>query len=345
MFSSVSEILNDEIFLTVRGFSHPLFLKLEALNPAGSIKLKTACGLIDDAFARGLVTAQTVFIESSSGNLGVALATICAERGLKFNCVIDPNCSVHNENTIRALGATVVKVTERDVNGGYLGSRIAYIRKACAQDPSFLWLNQYENRANPEVHARLTASAITRHFKKVDYLFVGAGTTGTLVGCLSHFAEHFPQTRVIAVDSIGSITFGQQAAPRHIPGLGTSLLPPIFDPRGLHAAQMIPEEQTVLMCRYLARKHGIFAGGSTGTTLAGVYAWRDRIASDALVVAISPDWGDRYLGTVYDDRWVTERFGSKVLNGDLPRMADYPTFTLKCEGAAWHKETALDIQI
>lgn len=345
MFSGVSKILNDEIFLEIRGFSHPFFLKLEALNPTGSIKLKTACGLVDDAFARGLVTEQTMFIESSSGNLGVALATICAERSLKFTCVIDPNCSVHNENTIRALGANVAKVTERDVNGGFLGSRIAYIREACAQNPNFLWLNQYENRANPDVHARLTASAITRHFKDIDYLFVGAGTTGTLVGCLNHFAEHFPKTRVVAVDSIGSITFGQPPAPRHIPGLGTSLLPPIFNARGLHAAQMIPEEQTVLMCRHLARKHGIFAGGSTGTTVAGVYAWRDWIAKDALVVAISPDWGDRYLNTVYDDAWVTDRFGSNVLNGDLAKMAHYPTFRLRREGNAWNRDPDLDYQI
>lgn len=345
MFSGVSEILNDEIFLAVRGFSHSLFLKLEALNPAGSIKLKTACGLVDDAFSRGLVTEQTVFIESSSGNLGVALATICAERGLRFTCVIDPNCSIHNENTIRALGSVVVKVTERDSNGGFLGSRIAYIKDACAGNPNLLWLNQYENRANPDVHTRLTASAITRHFKDIDYLFIGAGTTGTLVGCLNHFAEHFPHTRVVAVDSIGSITFGQEAGARHIPGLGTSLLPPIFSPRGLHAAQMVSEEQTILMCRNLAKKHGIFAGGSTGTTLAGVYAWRDRIPPAATVVAISPDWGDRYLGTVYDDAWVTERFGSQVLSGDLARMGGYPTFTLEREGAAWRKKEALDFQI
>lgn len=332
MFKGVSTIVDDTIFLAVRNFAHPLHLKLEALNPAGSIKLKTARALVDSAFSRGLVTDQTVFIESSSGNLGVALAMICAERGLKFTCVIDPNCSEHNEKTIRTLGATIVKVTNRDENGGFLGARIDYIRRKLAEDPHHLWLNQYENPANPEVHARLTASAISSRFQRLDYLFVGAGTTGTLMGCLDHFSCRSPRTRIIAVDSVGSITFGQSPAPRHIPGLGTSSMPPIFDPRGLYAAEMIPEAQTVLMCRYLARNQGIFAGGSTGTVLAGVHAWRDRIPPDAVVVAISPDWGDRYLGTVYDDDWVRRRFGEEVLSGDLARMSEFPSFTLMHPG-------------
>jgi len=323
MFSGVSAIINDEVFLSVRDFAHPLHLKLEALNPAGSIKLKTARALIDSAFARRLVTDRTVFIESSSGNLGVALAMIYAERGLAFTCVIDPNCSEHNEKTIRTLGAEIVKVTHRDANGGFLGARIDFIRGKLAEDPHYVWLNQYENPANPKVHADLTARAISSRFEHVDYLFVGAGTTGTLMGCLDHFSSHSPRTRVIAVDSVGSITFGQPAAPRHIPGLGTSSLPPIFNPCGLHAAEMIPEAQTVLMCRYLARRQGIFAGGSTGTVLAGVHAWRDRIPSDAVVVAISPDWGDRYLATVYDDDWVRERYGAGILSGDLAQMARY----------------------
>lgn len=328
MFSSLSAIVNDEIFLAVKGYSHALFLKLESLNPAGSVKLKTACGLIDDAFARGLVNQDTMFIESSSGNLGVALAMVCAERGLNFTCVIDPNCSTHNENIIRSFGAEVVKVRDRDANGGYLGTRIAYIRQKLSEEPQLLWLNQYQNWANPEAHSRQTACSISRNFDRIDYLFVGAGTTGTLMGCLDYFRRHRPETRVVAVDSVGSITFGQASAPRHIPGLGTSEKPPIFEPSGLYAAEMVSEARTVLMCRHLARQYGMLVGGSTGTVLAGVLAWHDRIAPTATVVAISPDWGDRYLATVYDDDWARARFGEDVLDGDLAKMADHRTQTL-----------------
>ncbi len=329
MYTSISSIITDSIFLQISGFPHSLHLKLESLNPAGSIKLKTACGLVDSAFARGLVRRDTVFIESSSGNLGVALAMICAERGLNFTCVIDPNCSSVNESAMRAFGASIVKVTEKDSNGGYLGSRISYIERKVAEDPRHLWLNQYENLANPEVHSRLTAASIARSFDRIDYLFVGAGTTGTLMGCLDYFCRNRPETRIVAVDSIGSVTFGSPPSPRYIPGLGTSQLPAIFSPGNrLHAVEMIPEAQAVLMCRHMARHQGVLIGGSTGTVLAGVHAWRDRIADDAVVVAISPDWGDRYLATVYDDIWVTERFGRDVLSGDLTQMSRHHSHTL-----------------
>jgi len=329
MFTQVSSIVYDDLFLNIDEFNPPLYLKIESLNLAGSIKLKTARGLIDDAFERGMVKKDTIFIESSSGNLGVALAMICAKRRLAFTCVIDPNCSALNESAIRSFGAEIVKVTERDAGGGYLGSRIAYIQHKLAEEPRHLWLNQYENPANPAVHARLTAASIARSFERLDYLFVGAGTTGTLMGCVDYFHRHRPETRIIAVDSVGSITFGTPPSPRFIPGLGTSRLPPIFDPAGrLHAAEMVPEAQTVMMCRHMARHHGASVGGSTGTVLAGAHAWRDRIAPDAVVVAISPDWGDRYLQTIYDDAWVTERYGRDVLDGDLAQMSRYPSRSL-----------------
>ena len=328
MYESVSKIVNDEIFVSVKDFNHPLYLKLESLNPAGAVKLKTACGLLEDAVESGRVTQNTVFIESSSGNLGVALAMICAERGLKFTCVIDPNCSAQNERTMRAYGASIVKVTEKDGNGGYLGTRISYIRNKLVESPDHLWLNQYENKANPEAHSRRTAASINRNFERIDYLFVGAGTTGTLMGCLNHFSRYRPETRVVAVDSVGSITFDRPPAPRYIPGLGTSKRPPIFESRGIYAAEMVPEAQTVLMCRHLTKSQGMFIGGSTGTVLAGVYAWRNRIPRDAVVVAISPDWGERYLDTVYDDNWVRNLFPAEVLSGDLAYMEDFQNQTL-----------------
>lgn len=325
VYETVSAIVHDRDFLKVSGMGPDFLLKLESLNPAGSIKLKTAVGLVDDLHRRGLIGPDTMLIESSSGNLGVALAMICAERGIAFTCVVDPNTSSHNIRMMRSYGAQVIRVDTPDANGGYLGTRIALIRDRLAGDPRYLWLNQYENAANPRAHARTTARSISRQIGHVDYLFVGAGTTGTLMGCVEHFRRHHPTTRIIAVDSVGSVTFDTPAGRRYIPGLGTSQRPPIFNIEGIHALELVPESRTVAMCRVLARTKGLLVGGSTATVIAAVHAWRERIEPGAVVVALSPDWGERYLDTLYDDQWVERHFGSEVLNmtlADMPVMPD-----------------------
>ncbi|MBA1228995.1 2,3-diaminopropionate biosynthesis protein SbnB [Pseudomonas viridiflava] len=329
MYNTICDIVHDRTFLKVSGLGHDFFLKMESLNPAGSIKLKTAVGLVDDLQTRGLIGPDTILIESSSGNLGVALAMLCAERGIRFTCVVDPNSSNHNIRMMRTYGAEVIRVETPDDNGGFLGTRIALIREKIGSDPRYVWLNQYENAANPRAHARTTARSITQHFGHVDYLFVGAGTTGTLMGCLQHFRQHHPATKIIAVDSVGSVTFNTPASRRYIPGLGTSQRPPIFNADGVHALEMVPEARTVAMCRILARTKGLLVGGSTATVVAAVHAWRERIEPGSVVVALSPDWGERYLDTLYDDQWVERHFGSDVLDmplADMPIMPHWTTY-------------------
>ncbi|MCF5632477.1 pyridoxal-phosphate dependent enzyme, partial [Pseudomonas syringae] len=140
-YQSLCEIVHDQAFLKVTGLGLDFFLKMESLNPAGSIKLKTAVGLINDVQARGLLGPETILIESSSGNLGVALAMICAERGIAFTCVVDPNSSSHNIRMMRSYGAEVIQVETPDANGGFLGTRIELIRHKVAGDPRYVWLN------------------------------------------------------------------------------------------------------------------------------------------------------------------------------------------------------------
>lgn len=310
----ISHIVGDSNFVRVKGLGFEnLHLKLESCNPAGSIKMKTAIGLIDSYAERRLIHKDTVLIESSSGNLGVALAMICAERGYKFCCVVDPNTNLHNIKMMEAFGAQIVIVTERDDNDGYLGTRIRYIRDAVARDPRHLWLNQYSNPANARTHEHTTARSIHIAFPALDYLVVGAGTTGTLMGCVQYFRKHSPRTKIIAVDSVGSVTFGQAPGPRFIPGLGSSQMPPIFRAHHLHKQQVVDERATVAMCRWLAKSNGVLAGGSTGTVVAGLAAPSLGIPKDAVVVAISPDAGERYLETIYSDEWVMQKFGRAEL--------------------------------
>ncbi len=310
-----SELDLDVIFISLDGvLDQPVFVKIEGFNFGGSVKVKTALNLIRELETKRRLTPSSRIIESSSGNLGVALSMICAARGYAFTCVVDPNTSARNIGIMKAFGADIVMISERDENGGFLGSRIRYIEQLIAREPNWLWTNQSANPANPEAHRRWTAAAIDRHFPRLDYLFVGAGTTGTLMGCVQHFRAHRSEVRIVAVDSIGSVTFGRPAGKRHIPGVGTSRRPEIFNPEGLHAMEMVEERDTVAMCRHLARNHGFLCGGSTGTVLAAVLAWRARLPRGAVVAAISPDFGERYLATIYNDEWVKARFGA------LPRQ-------------------------
>ncbi|MFL5517045.1 MAG: 2,3-diaminopropionate biosynthesis protein SbnA, partial [Gemmatimonadales bacterium] len=299
-----------------------VYLKMEALNPAGSIKLKAAVSMVEDAERRGVLRPGGHLIESSSGSLGIALAMVSATKGYRFLCVTDPNTSPQSLDIMRALGADVVEVDWRDSSGGYLGSRISYIEQRVAVDPELVWLNQYANPANPIVHDRCTAAAITTEIAHVDYLFVGTGTSGTLMGCVSHFRRVSPDTKIIAVDAVGSVSFGAPAGPRFIPGIGASRRPDIFCPELVDEMILVPEDDTIRTCRWLARQHGLFAGGSTGSVVSAILRRAPELPSGSRVVGISPDFGDRYARTIYDDAWVLERFGPDCLTGGATDLTE-----------------------
>ncbi|MEO3927658.1 2,3-diaminopropionate biosynthesis protein SbnA [Micromonosporaceae bacterium B7E4] len=318
IYQGVHEIVTDDIFLLLPRFADradvELYLKIEALNPAGSIKLKPAVSMIEDAERDGLLVPASRIIESSSGNLGTALAMVCAAKGYPLTIVTDLNANRAAVDTMRCLGATVTVIATPDVGGGFLRSRIAHIHRALAADPSLVWLNQYANPANPRAHRTHTASSIHKEFGTVDVLFVGAGTTGTLIGCVDYFREHSPQTRIVAVDAEGSVTFGAPPGVRHLPGLGTSVRPAILrDDGGDYDTCQISEVDSIATCRETARRYGLLVGASTGSVLAAVRRLIPTIPPGSRIVAVSPDLGDRYLETVYNDRWTTSRYPSSGL--------------------------------
>ncbi|WP_030740916.1 2,3-diaminopropionate biosynthesis protein SbnA [Streptomyces sp. NRRL S-31] len=299
-------------FLELPGFAPDFstYLKLEGLNPAGSVKLKTARAMVEHAETDGVLKPGSRLIESTSGNLGIALASVCAAKGHRLTLVTDPNATEHSVRCMRALGAEVVVVTARDPGGGFLQSRIELIHRVLARDPSVVWLNQYTNPANPGAHLDSTAVEIFEGFGEPDWLFIGTGTGGTLMGVVEYARRTRAATRIVAVDTLGSVTFGGAPGRRWIPGLGASRRPEIFEDDGSFAKVLVEERETVLMCRRLARSHGVLLGGSSGTVLAAVRAVRDSIRPGSTVLAIAPDLGDRYLDSVYDDDWVTARFGA-----------------------------------
>jgi cysteine synthase A len=291
--------------LAVFAGSHDVFLKLEGFNITGSIKIKTAIGLVEDLERRGIARPnETVIVESSSGNLGLALSLVCAIRGYKFICVTDPDA---NRATIRGMevyGAKVIVVEDRDPAGGYLGSRLKKIDQILQSDPNAVWLNQYANVANKNVHAEQTANEIAREFDKVDWVFVGTGTTGTLAGISERLRQKFPRIKVVAVEPVGSVTFGGAPGKRNIPGIGTSVRPKLADLVTPDRIVVVNEEKTVEACLSFVREYHMLVGGSTGTVLAAVQQLALEFSRGDTIVAISADLGEKYLDTIYNPAWV-----------------------------------------
>lgn len=308
----VSEIKSPPIFYELKGFipNATVFMKIEGLNIAESIKLKTAKFLLDSLEANNkLIKGASKVIESSSGNLALALCLLCKERGYEFSCVVDPNILADKEKRLRLYGARIIKVTQKDSSGGYLETRINTIKELLKKDNSFVWTNQYANEANIHAHYYETAAEILKEISQLDYLFVGAGTTGTLMGCERYFREYSPKTKVIAVDARGSVTFGDIPQKRLIPGIGTSKKPEIADPSVIQRVLFVDEIDAIKMCRYLLSEYGLFCGGSTGSVMHAVKKMQQEYYfNKSVIVAISPDFGGYYQDTIYNDLWVKNNY-------------------------------------
>lgn len=314
VFTSPLELNMCSLFYEIRDLlPESLFLKLEGLNLAGSIKLKPAIKMINALEENGTLHQNSEIIESSSGNLGTALALVCAERGYRFTCVTDPNSSEQNRQMIEAYGGRVIVVTRTDSNGGFLQTRIQLIEQMLKENKNLVWLNQYKNPNNPRAHFETTAPEILQNFPDVDWLFIGAGTTGTLMGCVDFFKIHSPSTKIVAVDAEGSITFGDAPKKRYIPGLGTSRKPEIAREDDLYGVVHVSEPDTIRMCHRYSRK-GYPIGGSTGTVLAGAKQFSENNHLDGRIVAISPDKGEKYLTTIYNPIWIRNHFGDELWN-------------------------------
>jgi len=304
----------DDLYVDLRSiFGQSLFLKCEGFNFAGSIKLKAANAMVEAAERDGYLMPGSILVESSSGNLGVALSMIAASKGYGFLCVTDSRCNLSTRRLMEALGSQVHIISEPDPITGLLGARIDYVKSLCRSDDRYVWLNQYSNPENWKAHYRTTAPAIARRFPQLDVLFVGAGTTGSLMGCARYFRERRPSVRIVAIDAVGSQAFGGPPARRMIPGLGTSVRPPLLDESYVDEVLRVEEADTIRACHHLARR-GFLFGGSTGTVVSGATAWlREYDAGDLTAVALAPDLGERYLDTVYQSNWVQALYGDEVL--------------------------------
>ena len=292
--------------LAVAGMN--LFAKLEYVNPNGSIKDRPAYWILKRAAERGEIRDHTTVIESSSGNFASALASFTRLVGLPFIPVIDPNISGTYESFLRRVCPRVVKVEERDDTGGFLKTRLQMVKHLCATVPNAYWPNQYGNPDAMEAHYRTTAGEICADFDSLDYAFIGVSTAGTIAGMSRRLKEHYPDVKIIAVDTRGSVIFGDAPRKRHIPGIGSSIVPPLLSRAVIDDVVLISERETVAACRELLTDHGLFVGGSSGSAFAAVQRYAPRMPKDRLptVLFLCADRGTPYLDTVFDPAWATK---------------------------------------
>jgi cysteine synthase A len=285
-----------------------LFAKLEYVNPVGSIKDRAAYWILTRAAERGEICEETTVIESSSGNFAAALAVFTHLVGLRFIPVIDPNISGTYESFLRRICPIVVKVEDRDDTGGFLKTRLQKVKELCATIPNVYWTNQYGNLDAMEAHYELTATEICADFDSLDYVFIGVSTAGTIAGVSRRLKEHYPNIRVIAVDTEGSAIFGGAPRKRHIPGIGSSIVPELLSHAKIDDVVLISERETVQACRELLTNHGLFAGGSSGTAFAAIkrYAAKMPASKPPTVLFLCADRGTPYLDTVFDPAWATK---------------------------------------
>ncbi len=330
------EFNEGDLFVDLRStVGESLFLKCEGFNFAGSIKLKAATEMVDAAERDGVLTPSSILIESSSGNLGIALSLIAASKGYKFVCVTDSRCNTSARLLMEALGAEVHVIDKPADVGGLLGARIAFLRARLDSDDRYVWLNQYANPANWGAHYRTTAPSIAAAFPELSVLFIGAGTTGTLMGCARYFREWHRPVTIVAVDAVGSSTFGTKPGRRMIPGLGTSVRPDLLDESYVDDIVHVEEIDTIRTCHTMARG-GFLFGGSTGTVVSGAMDWlARRPAPGRTSVAISPDLGERYLETVYRSEWIEESYGPEALDlvaETAPKRPDWRQSSVSARG-------------
>lgn len=283
-----------------------IIAKLEFLNPGGSVKDRPARFIVEKGLQDGTISSRTHLIESTSGNLGIALAMMARVYKLSFTCVVDPKISPTNLQILQQLGANVDMVTKPDDQGGYLKTRIQRVQELVKTIPHSLWINQYANQLNWQAHYNGIGGEIIANLDGgLDCVVIAVSTTGTILGVARRLREKFPNIRVIAVDAVGSVIFGAPAGKRELPGIGSSRVPELLNKAEIDEIVYVDDWESMQGCRDLVTHEGIFAGGSSGSVVAAIKKLLPTFPKPYRVLTVFPDRGERYLDLVYNDDWVT----------------------------------------
>ncbi|MEO1593791.1 MAG: pyridoxal-phosphate dependent enzyme [Pseudomonadota bacterium] len=301
-----------------------LFLKLELMNPGGSIKDRIGVSMIEEAERRGDIKPGDTIVEATAGNTGLGLALAAARKGYHLVLVLPDKMSQEKIFNLRAMGAEVV-LTRSDVGRGHpeyyqdLGRSIARERDA-------YFINQFGNPDNPLAHERTTAPEILAQLDgDVGAIVLGVGSSGTVSGMTKYFREHAPDLKLILADPEGSILadhinlgeYGDSSS-WLVEGIGEDFIPDIADFSMVHKAYAVSDADSFEHARALLRKEGLLAGSSTGTLLAAALRYCREQDTPQNVVAFACDTGNKYLSKLYNDFWMEDQgFITREPFGDL----------------------------
>lgn len=279
--------------------------KLEKFNPAGSVKDRVAAYVFSWLLDRFGPDWKGPIVESSSGNLGIALAMLGAINGIEVIIVVDPNTSEQNVAIMRAYGANIICETERDSKGLFHETKLARARQIADARQGY-WVNQTANLLNAEAHSRTTGAEIADEFGTcVDVVVVATSSGGQIRGISEAIKAASPKTRILAVDAWGSLIFSKKPENYCTPGLGLSWPPALLDMGLIDEVCLVPDAVSFATARYLARS-GLLVGPSSGAVAAACYR-KLLDVPEARVLGILSDGGERYLTTLFDDDWMREK--------------------------------------
>ncbi|MGP3955769.1 pyridoxal-phosphate dependent enzyme [Nonomuraea sp. 3N208] len=291
-------------------------LKLEGAGTWGSIKDRTALSLLRSV-ADQLAAPGAALVESTSGNLGVALASAARALGIPFTAVVDPSLSPVLAERLAGLGAVLSEVTRRDAQGGYLSARLDRVAELRAADPALVWTDQYHNPANPLAHYQGTGPELHKQAPgSTDAVFVAVSTGGTLAGLGRYLHGRRPKVRVIGVDVPGSRVFGDPAGTRLLTGIGASRPSAFLRPGDWDDVVIVDDADAVSHCHALADTTGIRLGGSSGAVLAACTRYLAEHPEITSPVCVCPDSGGNYAQTLYAPAWLADR--GVEMTRDLP---------------------------
>ncbi|MFF0577046.1 pyridoxal-phosphate dependent enzyme [Streptosporangium saharense] len=312
------------------GLSCPVYAKVEYLNPGGSVKDRIALSMVEDAEARGLLRPGSTIVEATSGNTGVGLAMVAAQRGYRCVFVIPDKSSAEKIAVLRAYGAEVL-VCPGNVPIGHPEHVRSVSERVAAETPGAWLSDQYNNAFNPLAHYRSTGPEIWRQTDgRVTHFVAGVGTGGTITGTARYLKEVSQgRVTVVGADPESSVYAGGEGRPYFVESVGhfrhpettEDLWPDAYDQDLVDLFERVSDRESLLTARDLARREGLLVGGSAGTAVVAALRVAARLGPDDLVVVLLPDSGRIYLSKVFDDGWM-RHYGFLDHEGDGPAVRD-----------------------
>jgi cysteine synthase A len=272
-----------------------VWMKLEKLNPGGSIKDRIALSMVTDAEQRGILKPGTVIIEPTSGNTGIGLAMVAAVRGYRIILVMPESMSAERRKIMSSYGAEFV-LTPREK--GMKGA-IDRAKELVSETPDSWMPMQFDNSANTEIHMKTTAVEIANDFPDgIDFLVTGVGTGGHITGCAQVLKQKFPGLKVYAVEpELSPVLSGGSPGAHQIQGIGAGFIPSILKTELLDRIIKVSKEDAYSFTKRVAKEEGIFAGISTGASLAAINQILNEFPKNSRILTFNYDTGERYLST------------------------------------------------